>query len=527
MASQKRTRKGRPGLHSQRSALIVTRGKRSGRDAQVKPKQGVVAREGPNLTSVLEAPDSVEAFLERAKEAAIAEEEVVLVRTRAASFSAAAAAAEGRLFEPLAVPRRPSWDEKTSAEELASREDAAFLTWRRGVAEIEEAERSRRAGLASTVATPFERNLEVWRQLWRTLERSDCVFVVVDARWPEFFVPPSLVEYARTLEIPVVVVVNKSDFLRPGQRRAWADYFESDGLECVFFSSKPARDAEEPRVLQPHELLEVGRRPSKRERACIGMVGYPNVGKSTCVNALRGSGHRARAAVSATPGKTKHLQTLLVGDDLELCDCPGLVFPALVANGAAELLCCGVAPLSRARDPVSAARLVASRVPAPVFDLLYGTSCQGKDVLDAYCEARGYKASGSGANDHRRAALDLVRDYLDGTLLYCHPPPDCSDRDAFFADTRTTALETSLRPKLDAKPNNTRAGNVVRAARDAGFDISGVPDSEVEHHPVEPPSATRGHLVTKRANRWGKKGRKFRDPDPYRDTPAISSLLDL
>ena len=60
------------------------------------------------------------------------------------------------------------------------------------------------------------------------------------------------------------------------------------------------------------------------------MVGYPNVGKSSCVNVLRNAskdkhGVGARAAVSATPGKTKHLQTLLVRPGLELCDCPGLV----------------------------------------------------------------------------------------------------------------------------------------------------------------------------------------------------------
>lgn len=39
------------------------------------------------------------------------------------------------------------------------------------------------------VLTPFEKNLEVWRQLWRVLERSD---IVVQARQPTYFTGPRL-----------------------------------------------------------------------------------------------------------------------------------------------------------------------------------------------------------------------------------------------------------------------------------------------------------------------------------------------
>jgi large subunit GTPase 1 len=45
--------------------------------------------------------------------------------------------------------------------------------------------------------TPFERNLEVWRQLWRVLERSDALVQVLDARDPLFYRSPDLERYAR------------------------------------------------------------------------------------------------------------------------------------------------------------------------------------------------------------------------------------------------------------------------------------------------------------------------------------------
>merc|ERR1712232_1401815 len=77
------------------------------------------------------------------------------------------------------IPRRPEWDATTTPEQLEINERNAFLEWRRQLARIEES--------AQGSITPFEKNLEVWRQLWRVVERSDVVFQVVDARNPLLF----------------------------------------------------------------------------------------------------------------------------------------------------------------------------------------------------------------------------------------------------------------------------------------------------------------------------------------------------
>ena len=65
----------------------------------------------------------------------------------------------------LKIPRRPLWDRTTSGEELQQLEREAFLAWRKGLSELQEIE--------GVTLTPYEKNLDFWRQLWRVIERSD------------------------------------------------------------------------------------------------------------------------------------------------------------------------------------------------------------------------------------------------------------------------------------------------------------------------------------------------------------------
>merc|ERR1711871_1433902 len=87
----------------------------------------------------------------------------------------------------LQIPRRPPWNAATTKKELYDQEKGSFLQWRKNLAELETDE--------LLVLSPFEKNLEVWRQLWRVVERSDVVVQIVDARNPEFFRCPDFESY--------------------------------------------------------------------------------------------------------------------------------------------------------------------------------------------------------------------------------------------------------------------------------------------------------------------------------------------
>lgn len=83
----------------------------------------------------------------------------------------------------------------------------------------------------------------------------------------------------------------------------------------------------------------------------VGCVGFPNVGKSSLMNALMG---KKVVSVSKTPGHTKHFQTIFLTNNVRLCDCPGLVFPSSVPRKLQVLI--GSYPISQLREPFASIR---------------------------------------------------------------------------------------------------------------------------------------------------------------------------
>lgn len=410
----------------------------------------------------------------------------------------------------VGIPRRPPWDETTTAEELQTREREAFLEWRRRLATLQEAE-----GL---VLTPYEKNLEFWRQLWRVVERSDVVVQILDARNPLLYRCLDLERYVseqaggRKLN---VLLLNKADLLQPRQRAAWGRHFRRQGMLAAFFSATRASeelsakgeapeddrdgsgeeeesdgeseedsegdsdgeyatadedsgsdgswedasdgesgaatpvssdgitgtavggDDDAGKLLSCEELVAL-LQAVYRDRetvlpgvTTVGLVGYPNVGKSSTINALLG--HK-KVSVSATPGKTKHFQTLFLTKELMLCDCPGLVMPSF-ALSKAEMVCWGVLPVDQMRDCVPPVALVASLIPRRVLERTYGILLppprEGEDpdrppsareLLDAHGYCRGFMTQ-NGQPDNPRSARYILKDFISGKLLYCCAPP--------------------------------------------------------------------------------------------------------
>jgi|EP00427_Karlodinium_veneficum_P021916 large subunit GTPase 1 len=468
-------------------------------------------------------------------EAEVVDGETVLLDLNAPLAEVEQAAVARREF--LSIPRRPKWHEGMSVDQLAHLEDEAFMEWRRSLKDLQE-----EGGL---VMTPFERNLDFWRQLWRCLERSDLVVQVLDARDPDFYFCQDLGRYVEELggSKRLTLLINKSDFLTRDQRRRWAEHFASKGVDALFFSAlaelqkqekqaisgrhveviektvedklpekassvvlareqDPVNvpvpdssddelegsdsgddehrrvdvkladidnqgvldvaellDALRSRLPSSEALLAASRReadgteesPANSRLGVVGFVGYPNVGKSTVINALVGA---RKVGMSRTPGKTKHIQTLQLPEwGFTLCDAPGLVFPSYVATRA-HLVINNTVPLDDLHEVFPAIKLMVQKIGFKEVLERYRCAAYVKDaanrsgdhVLD---EAHSFLAALAvsrnhflriGVPDENWAARKVLRDYVSGTLLHCEAP---------------VCAESSTSPSTDVAPHAT------------------------------------------------------------------------
>ena len=106
------------------------------------------------------------------------------------------------------------------------------MNWRRRLALIQDSD--------LLLLTPFEKNLEVWRQLWRVVELAEVVVQIVDARNPLFFTCFDLFAYCKEVSPnkKSVILLNKTDLLPHQIRLEWVEHFKALGIDCFLFSAK-------------------------------------------------------------------------------------------------------------------------------------------------------------------------------------------------------------------------------------------------------------------------------------------------
>lgn len=509
---------------------------------------------GSNLVSVLDATDLEElmlnatlanqTFAAERHASPLAPQSVVVVTPLDGANRNSALAAHRREERKkldrraLRIPRRPVWSSETTYEELMKAENDSFLLWRRHIAELEEQYALSVNGTSSMTLTPFEKNLQVWRQLWRVVERSDLILQIIDARNPLLYFCEDLVRYVvDEMQRAHLIVMNKADLLSAEMIDRWRQHFHSRGVDVVFFSAFKASVGEtlhNENVLGANELIQrielanhTNPHPREDGRVVVGLCGYPNVGKSSTINVLletvanslhadhsaaesdnglnddknsdasngnetehtdfrtkggdeNGVGPK-RVAVSATPGKTKHFQTLMLTNRAMLCDCPGLVFPNF-SSSKAELICAGVLSIDTLRgDYISPVSLICDRIPSVIFEGVYGLRFEqsslvkksaptrdgqaadihangGKEtedtednsssknhtdrvdeqggrivkhdyyvsaqtLLDRHARARGFMTD-HGRSDGSRSARVILKDFVNGRIVYSHGPDE-------------------------------------------------------------------------------------------------------
>ena len=259
-----------------------------------------------------------------------------------------------------------------------------------------------------------------------TMEFTDMVIEVLDARVPEASHNPVINEMRLFRQRPNLKVLNKADLADPKVTEAWLNYFnQQPNTKAVALSCKKAGDAKKIvsacRQITPHRGTHL-----KPLRMLI--MGIPNVGKSTLMNALL---NRRVAKVGDEPAVTKSQQRFELSETMSITDTPGMMWPKIQFESDGYMLAASHAIGRNAVIDEDVALFLADNLLKTYPELLNARykldsmkhegafldvlKMDGVDLLAAIAKRRSYKRH-DGLWDTEKTAVAFLTDYRSGAI---------------------------------------------------------------------------------------------------------------
>lgn len=254
-----------------------------------------------------------------------------------------------------------------------------------------------------------------------TMEFIDVVIEVLDARLPAASHNPMIDEMRLFRQRPNLKILNKADLADPQATQAWLNHFNAQpNTKAVALSCKKPGDAKKIpglcKQLAPHRGTHI-----KPLRMMI--MGIPNVGKSTLMNALL---NRRVAKVGDEPAVTKSQQRFDLDATMNITDTPGMMWPKIAHDSDGFMLAASHAIGRNAVIDEDVAVFLGNNLLATYPDLLNARyqldamklnvqAMDGVDLLEAIAKRRAYKRR-DGVWDLERTAMVFLTDYRHGSI---------------------------------------------------------------------------------------------------------------
>jgi len=168
-----------------------------------------------------------------------------------------------------------------------------------------------------------------WDLIKRIIQESDVVLEVLDARLVELSRNEEIEKLIEEVGRPIIFVVNKIDLVDKNRVKEQVKDLMNKG-EVVYLSAKDKSSFKIllyiiKKVFKEHGKRKETDKPLHREAKAdiiAGVLGYPNVGKSSIINLLC---HRKKAKVSRKPGTTHGIHWIRASPEIKLIDSPGVI----------------------------------------------------------------------------------------------------------------------------------------------------------------------------------------------------------
>ena len=272
-----------------------------------------------------------------------------------------------------------------------------------------------------------------WDVIKRIIHESDIVLEVLDARLVELSRNEDLERFISEAGRAFIFVVNKSDLVDKDKIHEQVELLKA--IAPVVFVSEKNKKSYKILLSEIKNLFsKCGKReiierkvgdPKLKFRECkadivVGVLGYPNVGKSSIINGLT---HKKKAKVSKKAGTTHGIHWINLGDDIKLIDSPGVI--PLKKEDEIRYGLIGAMGEERLRHPDIVAHSIIKlflknnkRKFERFYDISVDEEIKNNDsygIIEKIARKRSFLLKG-GIPDENRANSLIIRDWQNGGL---------------------------------------------------------------------------------------------------------------
>merc|ERR1712137_539877 len=244
------------------------------------------------------------------------------------------------------------------------------------------------------------------------------------------------------METRFILVLNKIDLVPREVVQAWLAYFRNEFPTIAFKcstqnqrnhlgQSSVAPSKASNSLLNTNECLgaatllqllkNYSRSKDIKTAITVGIIGYPNVGKSSLINSLNRS---KVVGVGATPGFTKVMQEVHLDKKVKLLDCPGIVFATGTEDNMGEIMLRNCVKVEKIPDPVQPVEAILRKCNPVKLMIRYKIPeySSTQEFLSHIARRRGKLLKG-GVPDYMDAARIVLQDWNNGGISYYTVPP--------------------------------------------------------------------------------------------------------